>query len=414
MRVVRAGCLLMAVAAALVLAGCATTPVPPFATPAEVAGTERAERNRAVFARVWQLVADLHYDPRLGGVDWRGAAQAFGPQAVAAADDRTLYRVLNAMLEPLGDSHTQALTPQQAEDRRTRLLARTGFNLLRVEDQWVVSEVLPGTPAERAGIRSGWIVLSRGGRPLGERVDFQAREGEAVEWEFRDGSDRLVRVAPVAEQLPTGPRQMVRVLEGGWVYLRFDEFDGPDRRWLAEQLAEHARAPGLVLDLRRNGGGETFSLGIALGEFFDRRVDCGTFVTRAGRRSVKNSWQVGSARYAGRLAVLVDAGTGSAAEIFAAVMQDQERAVVVGRRTAGAVLASTFHRLPDGGRLQLSREDYLAPKGRRLEGAGVAPDVVVPLTLADLRAGRDPDVAAALRVLRDGLPMTSAAAARTP
>jgi carboxyl-terminal processing protease len=403
----------LAAGAALLLAGCVTTPVPPFAVPPEVGRTERTELNRAVFGRVWQLVADLHYDPRLGGVDWRSAAQTYGPQAVAAADDRALYRVLNAMLEPLGDSHTQALTPRQAEDRRTRTMARTGFNLLRLEGQWVVSEVLPGTPAERAGIRAGWIVRARGGRPLGERVDFRARDGEAGEWEFLDAADRTVRAAPVAQLLPTGPRQVARELEGGWVYLRFDEFDGPDRRWLAERLAEHARAPGIVLDLRRNGGGETFSLGIALGEFFDRRVDCGTFVTRSGRRSVKNSWQVGSARFAGQVAVLVDAATGSAAEIFTAVMQDQDRAVVVGRRTAGAVLASTFHRLPDGGRLQLSREDYVAPKGRRLEGAGVAPDVAVPLTLADLRAGRDPDLEAALQVLREGRP-PRATAARTP
>jgi C-terminal processing protease CtpA/Prc len=56
--------------------------------------------------------------------------------------------------------------------------------------------------------------------------------------------------------------------------------------------------------------------------------------------------------------------------------------------------------LPDGGELQLSREDYFAPKGRRLEGNGLEPDVPVARTLADLRAGCDADLEAALRVLR--------------
>jgi carboxyl-terminal processing protease len=81
------------------------------------------------------------------------------------------------------------------------------------------------------------------------------------------------------------------------------------------------------------------------------------------------------------------------------VLQDHGRATVIGRPTAGAVLASWFYELPDGGQLQLSREDYLAPKGRRLEGRGVAPDVAVPRTLADVRAGKDADISAALRGL---------------
>ena len=63
------------------------------------------------------------------------------------------------------------------------------------------------------------------------------------------------------------------------------------------------------------------------------------------------------------------------------------------------MLASWYHGLPDGGELQLSREDYVTPKGRRLEKNGVEPDVKVARTVADVRAGRDVDLEAALRVL---------------
>jgi len=131
-------------------------------------------------------------------------------------------------------------------------------------------------------------------------------------------------------------------------------------------------------------------------------VDCGTFISRSGSRSIKNSWQLGSANYRGRVVVLVNGSTGSAAEIFSAVLQDHGRATLIGRRTAGAVLASWYYWLPDGGQLQLSREDYVAPKGRRLEGAGIVPDVVVERTLAEMRSGRDWDLEAALQVLRGG------------
>jgi carboxyl-terminal processing protease len=385
----------------LAFAGCATRPpvrVPIAELPA--AQQTQARENLRVFEAVWDLVNRKHYDPKLHGLDWAAAAREFAPRAAAAADPTALYAVLNAMLAPLRDSHTHAIAPTAAAERKTQVRARTGFNLLRLEDRWVVNEVLPLSPAAEAGVQPGWLVIARNGVPLGARLDFRPRDGEVAEWEFRDADERTVRLAMTARPLSTASRQAVRELEGGFVYLRFDEFDGHDRRWLSRQLKTHAAAPGVVIDLRRNPGGETFSLGISIGEFFDRGVDCGTFVTRSGSRKAKTSWQFGSANYRGNVAVIVDGGTGSAAEIFAAVLQDHGRATVVGRRTAGAVLASQFFSLPGGGELQLSREDYLAPKGRRIEGAGLEPDIAVARTLDDVRRGRDPDVAAALAVLR--------------
>jgi carboxyl-terminal processing protease len=392
---------------ALLLAGClaACTTVPPVHVPvADLPAAEqaRARHNLAVFTAVWDLVNRKHFDPKFQGVDWNAAAAEYGPKAAAAADDAALYRVLNTMLAPLRDSHTHALTKAQANDRHTRVRARTGFNLARYDGRWIVTDVLPGSPAEMAGVKPGWVVVARNDQPLGERLDFRPHEGEAASWDFLDEHDQKIRLSPAAKRLSIAPRQVVRELDGGFVYLRFDEFDGKDRRWLSHELKRHAAAPGVVIDLRRNPGGETFSLGISIGEFFDHQVDCGTFIGRNGARSVKNSWQLGSANYRGKVVVLVDGATGSAAEIFSAVLQDYGRARLVGRRTAGAVLASWFYELPDGGELQLSREDYVAPNGRRIEGNGLEPDIVVPRSLEDLRSGRDRDLEKALEVLRGG------------
>lgn len=401
----RGGGLLIAVLCAVLVAGCATLPptrVSLAGVPAEQ--VERARENLRVFNAVWDLVNRKHYDPKTRGAKWDAAAVEFGARAAAAKDDRELYATLNEMLAPLQDSHTFALTAVQAIERRTQVRARTGFNMQRIAGRWIVSDVLPESPAEDAGVRIGWIVLARNGTPLGERIDFRPKEGEAATWDFVDETDNKVRLSPTAQRLSIASRQVARELEGGFVYLRFDEFAAKDRRWLGQQLREHADAPGVVIDLRRNPGGETFSLGITVGEFFDRAVDCGTFISRSGARSVKNSWQIGSANYRGKVVVLVDAATGSAAEIFAAVLQDHGRATIVGRPTAGAVLASWFYRLPGGGELQLSREDYIAPKGRRIEGAGVEPDIVVPRTLEDLRMGRDRDLEVAMRVLKERTP----------
>ena len=382
------------------LAGCTTTPAPRVSLAAvPVEQRARAEGNVRVFDRVWGLVADWHYDPKLHGVDWPAAGLKYGAAAAAAADDQALYAALGAMVGLLKDSHTHALSPTQTKERRTQTRARTGFYMTRVEGRWIVSELVAGSPAELAGVKTGWVVVARNGTAFGERSEARPKEGEVAQWEFLDDRDQPVALAIVAESLSTKPRQEVRVLAGGVVYLRFDAFDPADRRWLSDQLKTNRAASGVVIDLRRNPGGGTISLGITIGEFFDRAVDCGTFITRGGYRGGKSSWQMGSARYGGSVVVLVDGATGSAAEIFAAVLQEHGRATIVGRKTAGAVLASWYHGLPDGGELQLSRQDYVTPKGRRLENEGVAPDVKVVRTAADVRAGRDVDVEAALRVL---------------
>ncbi len=385
--------------ALLALAGCTTTPAPRVSLASVAVGQRaRAEGNVRVFDRVWGLVADWHYDPKLHGVDWTAAALKYGAEAAAAADDKALYASLGAMVGLLKDSHTHALTPTQAKERRTQTRARTGFNMTRVDGRWIVSELVAGSPAEVAGVKTGWVVAARNGTVFGERSEARPKEGEVARWEFLDERDQPVTLHLVAQGLSTKPQQEVRALPGGFVYLRFDAFDTTDRRWLSNQLKQHREAPGVVIDLRRNPGGGTISLGITIGEFFDRSVDCGTFITRGGYRGGKSSWQMGSARYGGRVVVLVDGATGSAAEIFSAVLQEHGRATIVGRKTAGAVLASWYHGLPDGGELQLSREDYVTPKGRRLEQEGVEPDVKVVRTIADVRAGRDVDVEAALRV----------------
>jgi len=388
--------------ALLLLAGCATTPAPRVSLAAvPVAQVARAEGNVRVFERAWSLVHDLHYDPKLHGVDWTAAGLNYGPRAAEATDDKALYAALNDMVGLLKDSHTRALTPEQALERRTQVRARTGFNMTRSEGRWVVTGLVAGSPAEAAGVEHGWLVVARNGEPVGARSDFRPREGEVARWEFLDTQDRPVALDLAARTLSTKSRQEVRELADGFVYLRFDAFATADRRWLSAQLKAHRAAPGVVVDLRQNPGGSTISLGIVIGEFFAQAVDCGTFVWRGGHRGEKGSWQIGSARYGGRVVVLVDGATGSAAEIFSAVLQEHGRATIVGRRTAGAVLASWFHGLPGGGELQLSRMDYVTPKGRRLESDGVEPDVKVTRTLADVRAGRDVDLEAALRVVAE-------------
>lgn len=170
---------------ALALSGCTTTPAPRVSLAAvPVEQRARAEGNVRVFDRVWGLVADWHYDPKLQGVDWPAAGLKYGAEAAAAADDQALYASLGAMVGLLKDSHTHALSPTQTKERRTQTRARTGFYMTRVEGRWIVSELVAGSPAELAGVKTGWVVVARNGTAFGERSEARPKEGEVAQWEF--------------------------------------------------------------------------------------------------------------------------------------------------------------------------------------------------------------------------------------
>ncbi len=394
---------LAALAALLLLAGCVTPVSPaPRASPAGLTAEQaaHAEHNLRLFDSVWSTVDRKYYDPGFHGVDWRATAVTYGPRAVAAPDEAALYGAINEMLELLGDNHTRAFTAAETKDYNAQAREMTGFRLLRVDGRWVVFEVLPGSPAEAAGVRPGWIVLARDGKALGERIQLPLlRGGEVVRWEFLDGHDQPVALALTARRVSVARRE-ARMLPGGLVYLRFDEFDWATMRWFSRQLKQHRDAPGVVVDLRQNAGGVLLALDFTIGEFFERGFVYAGSIDRSGHHRNLQALTLGSAHYRGRLAVLADHLSASAAEIFAATMQEQHRGIVVGHKTAGDVLSARLRGLADGGMLEYSDRDLRTARGRRLEGNGVTPDVEAPkASLGDLRAGRDPGLDAALRNL---------------
>jgi carboxyl-terminal processing protease len=159
---------------------------------------------------------------------------------------------------------------------------------------------------------------------------------------------------------------------------------------------------GMVLDLRGNTGGiAALVMGVS-GFFVNEQVSLGSMSTRAGtlqymvnpRRSNRRGEVL--TPFAGPVAILVDPGSASTSEIFAKGMHDIGRARLFGDTTAGQALPASLTRLPDGDLLLHVIADFHSPNGTRLEALGVIPDVVLPLRQADLLAGVDAPMAAAL------------------
>ncbi len=377
------------------------SPAPRVATAAmSQAEAEHATANLRVFDTVWDQVHRKYYDPSFNGLDWDDLARTYGPRATAAADSRALYETINEMLEKLQDSHTAAIEPRAANEERTGQRAIVGITLRRVNDQWLIADVFPGGAAARAGVKPGWIAVKRDGVELGDRYNRPVQKpGQVVHWEFLTPEGKTVMLDLKVQPLPT-ERFDVHDLPGGLVYIRFDGFDLTATRWLSKQLELHRTAPGVVLDLRHNSGGLIASALFAVGEFFPDAVPVFITLDQKGERFRWASLQLGSAHYAGRLAVLTGPQTASAAEILSSALQEKHRAAIVGRRTAGALLAAIQANLPDQGMVQVSELDVITMGGKRLEDDGLAPDIEVPAsTLAQLRADEDPELEAAIALL---------------
>ncbi len=393
--------------AAVLASGPAVAPAAAVAqtveAPAPGPSRERARMNARVFDTVWQTVRRQYYDPNLHGVDWTAARNAWRPQALAAADDRTLYRAVSAMLDMLDDEHAGAVSPAVArrQDQLRTRRAVMGVSLVRQDgDVWRVDAVRAGSPAAEAGLEPGWLLQTVDGQSWG--VDFDVEAGRAVQLDLTDeaGGPRRVMVTP--RLMDPLPAFSVDASRAGVVVLRVEGFEAGLGRWLGQRLAEISPETDVILDLRGNPGGLLMEADAALSCFLPAHQEWATRVARNGRPvtlSISPGCGTLSAPVGNDLVLLVDRSSRSAAELTPAALQESGRALVVGEHTAGAVLISHDTPLPDGGRLTLSRVDYITAGGVRLEKRGVAPDIVVIRTAEERRAGLDPALDAAIAAL---------------
>lgn len=398
----------LVVALALSLAACASIPYAAddeLPTPVQVAdgSPERAALNGEVWDAAVRYTERLFYKRDLGGVPFAEQAAERRPEAVASPDADQFYARLTELLDLLDDDHTHVLSPVEREMVRAREQGQSragfGFMLTARGDDRFVSLVRPGTPAAEAGILPGWKVETVNGfsvivapAPVVGRTDRIVFVDEAGERRTLDMTAVLIEPRPRFE---------TRTLDGGVAYIRFDDFD--KTRYDAfvaemERLAE-APPPGLIIDLRTNGGGRLDLSGLTASWFFDDRQD---FTILEGRFIDKRLHVDSAPRpYLGPVAIVTGPGSASAAELVAGVLQEKGRVVVVGGTTRGAVTGTRAINLPDGGLLRVGMIVMTTPARRSLEKVGVTPDVPVNDDWLAVRNGRDPQLERALEVVQE-------------
>lgn len=373
------------------------------------------ELRRKTFQMAWETVRDKFYDPNFNGVDWNKVHERYSPLVDAAKTDAELYGLLNRMLAELKVSHMGVITPEGIRGSNDAPVT-TGLGLKSVEARVTILRVVPGSSAERAGLRPGFVVTQIDGADVKDLDDainkLDGTPATKVRITYLDGRDE--RRESVLERAPLDAGKLdqtkfggisfyalfdARRLEGGVGYIRFSEFIPALNKKIREAVDSMNDAPGIVFDLRGNGGGDDEVAINLAGLLFDRQTQLMITRTRKGDDPYYRA-RPAKKPYRGTVVVLVDQGSGSASEQLTAGLQEIGRAYVVGKTTGGDDMDADLVKLPTGAYLIYAYGLPRTPKGVVVEGRGVIPDLEVNLTRAGLLRGEDAQLDAALAYIK--------------
>ena len=303
-------------------------------------------------------------------------------------DQQLLEYAIEGMLNGL-DPHSAYLN--QDEFRELKIGTQGEFGGLGIEvtmEDGFVRVVAPidGTPAKRAGVEAGDLIVRLDDKPvkglsLSEAVKrMRGKPGTAIELTIvREGADKPLRLSITRDTIEVKSVN-ARMLEPGYGYLRVSHFQTNTQQAVDEALRklneERGGEPlkGLVLDLRNNPGG-VLSAAVSVSDTF---LEEGLIVYTEGRvrdSKLRYSARAGDAIHGAPMVVLVNGGSASASEIVAGALQDHERALIVGRQTFGKGSVQTIQDLSNGGALKLTTARYFTPDGRSIQAQGIMPDI---------------------------------------
>lgn len=323
--------------------------------------------------------------------------------------DKLMQYANKGLVEAAGDDYTRYFTAKEAEALQNDLAGNIGggigAELGKRNDRVTVIRPLENSPAARAGVQAGDVILGINGEAVGtQTVDDVVKKvrGEigttvklAVE---RDGEAKEITVTREEIVAPDVESKIVGDNLGLIKVSRFDKETGTNVRSAAEDFKKRG-IRGIILDLRGNGGGY-LEAGVGVASVW---LNNQTVVSE--RRGGKVTDELKSAKnpVLGDMptVVLIDAGSASASEIVAGALHDHGKATLVGERSFGKGSVQELVELTNGDSLKVTIARWYTPKGKNITKEGIAPDVKVDLTKDDINASRDPQLDAAVKKLSE-------------
>ena len=375
---------------------------------------------RQMFNDAWRMHREFSFDPAMRGIDWDAVHARYLPLLTRVADRSELEDLTGQMTAELGILHSQVRGGEKRRDDEVAKPAALGADLVAVPNGLKIAHIYrsdPELPNDRAPLarpgvdaREGDVLIAINGQPVRNLADvadaLANQSGKQVLLELsRNGESRKRVATPVDSRSESGLRygdweqsRRDRVLESGKGrigYLHLRAMGSGDIADFAREFYTNIHRDGLIIDVRRNNGGNIDSWII---EKLLRRA--WAFWVYPESPNEFNMQQT----FRGHLAVLIDERTYSDGETFAAGIKALKLAPLIGQRTAGAgIWLSGRNPLVDGGIARVAEfPQFDTASGRWIiEGRGVSPDIAVVNPPLATYNGADAQLDAALKYLQD-------------
>lgn len=372
-----------------------------------------APSPQVLYDEVWKLVNTRYVDPQKNGQDWGIWRHRYDSQ-IQTEDDA--YVAIETMLSSLNDRYTRFLTPEEFADEGNSIRATLfgiGIQIGVRDDQIVVIAPIEDTPAERAGLKAQDLIVqingeSTKGMSVKEAADrIRGEKGTTVKLLVKRG-DRPPKEYEVMRdeiKLKAVSKESPLPLKPNVGYIRLSSFlskKASDE--LKAALAEESGKQGYIIDLRGNPGG-LLSNAITIADYF---LDHGGIVSTVDRDGYKEIRGATSGTLTNKpLVVLINEGSASASEILSGALRDNNRAILVGKKSFGKGLVQEINSLPGGAGVNITTQKYLTPNDTDINKVGIIPDIDVDMPelkddeIYEPKKHGDPQLVAAQDALQD-------------
>lgn len=336
----------------------------------------------------------------------------FADDLSKAKQEAMIEAAITAMVKEMGDKYTSYIGPEKVEEFTDSLNGEfegIGAYVDMIKDQFTITSPITGSPAEAAGLMPGDIVTQVNGQDISEKT---LREIINLVKGPAGSKVRLLvkRNNQTKEYTVTRGRITIPAITIEWKksipVIGLNQFNRDTGVKLQRMIAEEVlpkNPRGLVIDLRNNPGG-FLNAAVKVGEIFLNRGDEIFTVEYQDNKTIYRSDQNGALRDMTNIVVLINKGSASASEIVAGMLQDYDKATIIGETSLGKGTVQEINQYPTGGVLKLTVAKWLTPNGNWINESGVKPDIEMPAqTVEERRAKIDKPLDRAIqRVLGNG------------